>query len=191
MSKLAEWFERFAGALQRREAAEAAAMFREEAYWRDIVAFTWNIKTCESRGKIEAMLATMPGSVAPSNWRIGSASAAPDGLIDAWLRFETAAGRGRAILRLRGGKALTPLTTLDELKGFEARRGGTPPPGLEHCVYGDRPVWSEARAAEQTSLGRDVQPYCVIVGDGQGGVTLGARFKQLGVPTIILETNAC
>jgi putative flavoprotein involved in K+ transport len=35
-----------------------------------------------------------------------------------------------------------------------------------------------------------VQPYCVIIGGGQGGIALGARLKRLGVPTIILEKNA-
>ena len=34
------------------------------------------------------------------------------------------------------------------------------------------------------------QPYCLIIGGGQGGIALGARLKQLGVPTIIVEKNA-
>ena len=34
------------------------------------------------------------------------------------------------------------------------------------------------------------QPYCVIIGGGQGGIALGARLKQLDVPTIVLEKNA-
>ena len=42
----------------------------------------------------------------------------------------------------------------------------------------------------ESSLGYDDQPYCVIVGGGQGGIALGARLKQLDVPTIILEKNS-
>ena len=30
----------------------------------------------------------------------------------------------------------------------------------------------------------------MIVGGGQGGIALGARLRQLGVPTIIVERNA-
>ena len=30
---------------------------------------------------------------------------------------------------------------------------------------------------------------CVIIGGGQGGIALGARLRQLGVPTIIVEKN--
>jgi putative flavoprotein involved in K+ transport len=33
------------------------------------------------------------------------------------------------------------------------------------------------------------QPYCVIVGGGQGGIALGAGSRQLKVPTIIVEKN--
>ena len=42
---------------------------------------------------------------------------------------------------------------------------------------------------ELATLGHEVQPYCVIIGGGQGGIALGARLKRLGVPTIILEKN--
>jgi putative flavoprotein involved in K+ transport len=184
------WLEQFDSALARRDAAGAAALFGAEAYWRDIVAFTWNIRTFESRAEIETLLDATLASGAPSQWRVESAGPAPGGLIEAWLRFETAAGRGRAIVRLKDGKAFTLLTTLEELKGFEERSGRTRPPGLEHGVYGRRPVWSETRAAEQAALGTTAQPYCLIVGGGQGGIALAARLKQLGVPAIVLETNA-
>ena len=33
------------------------------------------------------------------------------------------------------------------------------------------------------------QPYTVIIGGGQGGIALGARLRQLGVPTIIIDRN--
>ena len=42
-----------------------------------------------------------------------------DGVTEAWLAFETEAGRGIGHLRLRDGQAWTLLTTLQELKGHE------------------------------------------------------------------------
>ena len=48
----------------------------------------------------------------------------------------------------------------------------------------------ERKQEAESSLGYDDQPYCVIVGGGQGGIALGARLKQLDVPTIILEKNS-
>src|SRR5438309_8439451 len=109
------WLEKFDAALRRRDAAAVAALFGAEAYWRDIVAFTWNIKTLESRTAIEAMLEATLAAVAPSQWIIESANPAAGGLTEAWLRFETVSGRGRAIVRLKEGKAFTLLTKLEEL----------------------------------------------------------------------------
>jgi putative flavoprotein involved in K+ transport len=34
------------------------------------------------------------------------------------------------------------------------------------------------------------QPYCLIVGAGHSGLTVGARLKQLGLPMLIIEKNA-
>ena len=48
----------------------------------------------------------------------------------------------------------------------------------------------ERKQAAESSLGYDQQPYCVIVGGGQGGIALGARLRQLDVPTIIVEKNS-
>jgi putative flavoprotein involved in K+ transport len=62
--------------------------------------------------------------------------------------------------------------------------------GVRHGADRGRRTWLEQRAAEDTALGTTRQPYCLIVGGGQGGIMLGARLKQLGVPFIIVEKNA-
>ncbi len=46
------------------------------------------------------------------------------------------------------------------------------------------------RKEEERELGHSRQPYVLIIGGGQGGIALGARLRQLGVPTIIVEKNA-
>ena len=73
--------------------------------------------------------------------------------------------------------------------------------GLRRAVRFARPLGTTPRptetdrtgqkscAAEQAALGVSAQPYCLIIGGGQGGIMLGARLKQLGVPTIIAEKN--
>ena len=48
----------------------------------------------------------------------------------------------------------------------------------------------EAARPRPRELGYETQPDVVIVGGGQGGIALGARLRQLGVPTIIVERNA-
>ena len=41
-------------ALERGDAAAAAALFQADSYWRDLVAFTWNLRTMEGPDQIRA-----------------------------------------------------------------------------------------------------------------------------------------
>jgi putative flavoprotein involved in K+ transport len=164
-------------------------MFGDESYWRDLISFTWNIKTAEGPAQIQAMLeGTMPGAKT-SNWKVQGEGSEANGVTEGWFTFETGTGRGRGQLRLIGGKAWTLLTTLQELKGFEEQRGATRPRGVEHGVHAGRQTWLEQRQEEERTLGFSKQPYVVVLGGGQAGIILGARLKKLGVPAIIVEKN--
>jgi putative flavoprotein involved in K+ transport len=189
--RAARWLSDLDSALTQGDAAAAAELFDEaDSYWRDLVAFTWNLKTVEGRDAIRDMLAATLAHARPSDWRLVGDATETDGVTEAWFTFETGVGRGKGLVRLKGDRAWTMLTTLQELKGFEERRGPTREPGVAHGVEPGRLSWAERRAEEERRLGYEEQPYCVIVGGGQGGIALGARLKRLGVPTIIVERNA-
>ncbi len=184
-----QWLDDFGAACTRGDHAASAAMFGDDSYWRDLISFTWNIKTAEGPAQIHHMLdATMPNA-APSNWKLQGEATEANGVTEGWFTFETATGRGRGQLRLIGGKAWTCLTTLQELKGFEEARGPSRPKGVEHGVHPGRQSWLEARQEEERTLGFTKQPYVVVLGGGQAGIILGARLKKLGVPAIIIEKN--
>jgi putative flavoprotein involved in K+ transport len=187
------WLAEFEAALTAGDVDAATEMFAPDCYWRDLVAFTWNIVTVEGHDGIRDLLGATLERVRPSGFRIAHELDEPDetgGVTQSWIVFETAVGRGTGHLRLRDGKAWTLLTTLDELKGHEEPAHGRRPNGVAHGAFRDRKTWLESRRAEAEELGYGTQPYCVIVGGGQGGIALGARLRQLGVPTIILERNA-
>ena len=184
------WLADFNSALTSGDIDAAVALFEADSYWRDLVAFTWNICTQESPGAIRAMLQARLADVQPSNFAIEGDATEAGGVTDAWFTFETAVARGRGHLRLRGGKAWTLLTTMTELKGFEERKGTQRIKGAEHGVHPGRKTWLEQRQDEAATLGTSQQPYVVIVGGGQGGIALGARLRRLGVPAIIVEKNA-
>ena len=185
-----EWLTAFQKALTARDADAAAALFADESYWRDIVSFTWNITTVEGAAGVADLLRATLDDVDPVGFRITEEPAEEDGVITAWIAFETKAGRGSGLLRLVGGKAFTLLTTLDELKGYEEPVNDRRPNGVRHGAFRDRVTWADSRAREATELGYTVQPEVLIVGGGQGGIALGARLRQLGVPAIIVERNA-
>lgn len=183
------WLASFGEALSRGDAEGAADLFEVDGYWRDFVAFTWNLKTLEGRDEIRRMLDARLDDVAPSGWHLDEPATETDGVVEAWVVFETAVARGWAHLRLRDGKAWTLLTTMQELKGFEERRGAARETGVEHVITRGRKSWLERKEEHARTFGREEQPYVVIVGGGQGGIGLAARLKRLGVPAIVIERN--
>ena len=180
--KESDWLSAFASALERSDVDGAAALFAEGCYWRDCVAFTWNIVTFESRTAIADMLKARLAEVRPTSFKVEAD--------DGWFTFETAVGRGQGHLRLRDGKAATLFTALTELKGFEEKAGATRPHGTEHGAIRNRTTWTDRRRADADEIGLVRQPFVLIVGGGQGGIGLGARLKRIGVPALIVDAHA-
>jgi len=183
------WLAHFETALNARDTAAAAALFAEDCYWRDLVAFTWNIKTLEGRDAIRAMLDAQLDAVRPRHWDLAEAATEADGVTEAWIGFETEHVRGRGHLRLKDDAAWTLLTTACELKGHEERSGSRREKGVEHGVQQGRRSWLDRRRDAEAELGIERQPDCLVIGGGQGGIALGARLKRLGVPTIIIDKH--
>lgn len=183
------WLAGFGDALRAGDTDRAAGMFEDEGCWRDFVAFTWNLRTLEGRDEIREMLDAQLAAVSPDGWVLGEPATEADGVTEAWIDFETAAGRGWGHLRLRDGRAWTLLTTMQELKGHEEKKGRDRDKGVEHVITRGRRTWLEQKSERQESLGYTEQPYVVIIGGGQGGIGLAARLKRLGVPTIVIEKN--
>jgi putative flavoprotein involved in K+ transport len=187
--QVSTWLSQFGSALDRKDLTAAVDLFGVECYWRDLIAFTWNIKTLEGKDEIRGMLAATLSQVRPSHWTFAGEGAAEDGVTAGWLSFETAVARGKGYLRLKDGKCWTLLTTMTELKGFEEKRGETRVAGVQHGVFPKRKTWLEQKALDEADLGYTRQPYCVIIGGGQGGIGLAARLKRLDVPTLVIEKN--
>lgn len=188
--KIKNWLSDLDKGLSGNDVAGVGALFAEESYWRDFVSFTWNLKTMEGREQIAEMLNSTLATVKPSQWALEGDASEADGITEGWVVFETAIGRGEGHLRLNAdGQAWTFLTALRELKGHEERKGRTRDAGVVHGADQTRQTWLEKRRQEEEELGFATQPYCVIIGGGQGGIGLGARLRRLGVPTIIIEKN--
>ena len=185
----ADWLRQFDQALRTGDGVQAARLFEPAGFWRDLIAFTWNIKTLEGRDEITAMLDTTLPHIKARDWRMSEPATEADGVVTAWFDFETAVARGKGLARLRDGLCWTLLTTADELKGHEEKRGATRPLGAAHGVAPGRQSWRDRREAEAASLGVTTQPYVLIVGGGQGGLALGARLRNLDVPTLIVDAH--
>lgn len=178
-------------ALAKGDVEAAVALFNDDCYWRDLVTFTWNLRTMEGKDAIRDMLNAQLAMVKPSNWVLaeGEDATEEDGFVTGWFNFETAVAHGFGLLRLKDGLIWTLLTSMTELKGHQEPLGFERPHGAKHGAGKFRKSWKEEREEETSKLGYQTQPYALIVGGGQGGIGLGARLRQLGIPAIIVEKN--
>lgn len=188
------WLADFEAALQSRDVEQVTGMFATDSFWRDLVSFTWNLKTVEGREQIADMLGARLAATDPRGFRTSEPPSVDDGVASAFIEFETAAGHGVGHLRLRydedgGDQAWTLLTTLQELRGHEEPSGHSRVLGAVHGSDPDRRSWAQKREDEEAALGRTTQPYVLVVGGGQGGIALGARLRQLGVPSIVVDRH--
>ena len=177
-ARITAWLKSFEDALARADIAAATGLFAATSYWRDLVAFSWNITTVEGRDGIAALLEATLAPTGPSGFAIDGEATEAGGVTEGWFTFETAVGRGKGLVRLKEDGAWTLLTTLYELKGFEEKKGPTREKGAEHGADPNRKSWLERKAQDEAELGYARQPYAVVVGGGQGGIGLGARLKR-------------
>lgn len=180
---------RLGDALAGEDIEGALALFHADCYWRDFVAFTWNVKTVEGKPALAEMLQNSLRRTAPSAWKVTAVEHRGPGESRVWFRFATAVGQGLGIATLQEGLCRSILTTLQSLDGHEEAAGRTRPLGVRHGADRERRTWAEERAAELSTFEEGTDPYCLIIGGGQGGIMLGARLRQLNVPTVIVEKN--
>lgn len=185
------WINQFATALDNHDYKGASELFTPTGCWRDLLAFSWNIHTAEGADRIENMLRATLSDTRPRSWEIVGKPEVLNGDVIAWLGFQTAAGAGKGRVVLRDGRCKVLFTALQALHGHAEktaanrnRERGVEPGGQKH-----RQSWLDRKRSEEAALGITEQPYCLIIGGGQGGLGLAARLKRLNVPTIVVEQN--
>lgn len=196
------WLADFERALARPGSDAAETLFHPEGYWRDILAFTWDIRTVRGAKPIVAALKRDMGDVAPTGFAIDPARTPPrlvtragEECVEAIFTFETARGPANGVLRLvpdrngAGGPddrfvAWTLLTALDRLKGFEAD-AAQGPDGRAYSRDFAGPNWLDDRNAAVAFADRD--PAVLVVGAGQAGLSIAAQLAQLGVDTLVVD----
>ena len=92
-------------ALEKGDAKAAAALFQADSYWRDLVAFTWNLRTMEGPDQIRAMLESQLAQIRPGSLRLdpNEPPTASGDVTEGWIEFEHARpGGGGHQSALRG-----------------------------------------------------------------------------------------
>lgn len=176
-----QWIIKFESVLKSKDASKLSTVLHHDSWWRDMLAFSWDIRTIHSLDKVAAYLSENWMSSNLSNLKIrGTGKFAPhtESLIEGleWLEtmfdFETSVGNGSGMLRLVQGldgvwKGYMIYTALKELKGFEAGEGYRRPHGSTEKLPGgiSKGNWAERRQRQVEFL--EEEPTVLIIGAGK------------------------
>jgi len=193
-----QWFTAFTTAASSFDIQALSALFVPDAFWRDILALTWDFRTFSGLPAITRFLSNQLESVHPTAFKLRE-----DAYLGlqrpfedlAWINFmfdfETDTGIASGIARLvptANGewKAHVVFTNLEDLKGFPEKLGGLRNAQPNHGK------WEEVRRREKEFIAEDgkvKEPVVLVVGGGQSGLAIAARLKCLSVPTLVIEKN--
>jgi putative flavoprotein involved in K+ transport len=196
-----EWLASFADALSGTDVEALTVLFHADCYWRDVLAFTWLIKTFRGVDNVVAVLLPRAGDVRASGFRTDRTRTPPRSVtragtesIEAIFAFETAVGRGDGVVHLMPDpddgdrlKAWTLLTALEALAGFEEHVGTARPTGESYSRDFRGPNWLDLRRAATAYQDRD--PAVLVIGGGQAGLSIAARLVQLDVDTLVVDRH--
>ena len=193
------WVADFAQALAARDAGRIAALFADECHWRDMLAFTWDLRTTSGAQAIGERMAGALAAMQPAGLRLAPHRTGPRRVtragteaIEAILAFDTAIGPCSAVVRLvsEGGRtrAWTLMTALDEIRGHEDPANGRRWQDVDWKRNFGGENWLDRRNKARAYADHD--PTVLVVGAAQAGLTIAARLSLLAVDTLVVDKVA-
>ncbi|KZT03173.1 FAD/NAD-P-binding domain-containing protein [Laetiporus sulphureus 93-53] len=191
-----DWLQRFSVSVFSGDVDATVQTFLPNGWLRDSLVFTWDSRSLEGHTKITAYLENTLAKANLAGFRLDERPwlrpervLENDAGISAGFAFESpkTTGRGYAYLLQESDdrgqwKALSVFMMLENIKGHEER-------GPEAGVYGGHTLsWEEVNAERRARIERN--PHVLVVGAGQTGLQIAARFKQMDIPTLVIERNA-
>ncbi|KAJ6477922.1 FAD/NAD-P-binding domain-containing protein [Mycena vitilis] len=192
----AAWLKDFGAFLAAGDVSGATSCFVSGGYLRDVLVFTWMNRTLAGKDRIAAYLKDTLKPAAISQVELdtrahltpvsGPLTHVASG-VSSGFTFETAVGHGQGYFSLVENdagewKALVVFTRLADIRGHEES-------GPERGVYGGHTLaWHDVHRKRREAIERD--PHVLIIGGGQTGLMLGARFRQMNIPALVIESNA-
>jgi cation diffusion facilitator CzcD-associated flavoprotein CzcO len=193
------WLAAFEKALTASGNGALRELFHRDSHWRDVLAFTWRIKTVDGADAIVRELTAQSGRVRASGFKLGSKRTPPRRVVrsgteavEAIFSFETADGRADGVLRLTPDandrstlRAWNLHTALQEIKGHEETDPIAQSEGKAYSRDFHGPNWLDDRKATAAYADRD--PEVLVVGGGHAGLSIAARLGQLRIDTLIVD----
>lgn len=179
------------------------ALFAEAGQWRDHLGVSWDFRTVQGPAKIADFLSVSSAGQQLTGFAVDESEpqrVPAVGQLDAfgespcvvaYTTFSSSVGTGRGIVRLiydaasQSWKIYAFYTALQELTGFEQPLGARRPLGASHGGGRNMKNWREQRDEDVNFTA--AEPSVLVLGAGQGGLTLAARLKMLGVKTLVVD----
>lgn len=194
-----QWLEALERTLRAGDSAAYSSVFVPDAWWRDLLAFSGDLRSLHAADAIGPAIATA-GTLDVGNLtlddRVPPMMLSGDGeplVVQFLFGATTRLGAVRAVARLTRGDngpwlATALLTELDVLHGHEPaigsrRPNGAPAPGERTTEH-----WAGRRAREREFV--DTEPDVVVIGAGHTGLGLAAHLTSLGVRTLVVDRHA-
>ncbi|KAI0752533.1 FAD/NAD-P-binding domain-containing protein [Daedaleopsis nitida] len=193
------WLDAFSSAVTSGDLDALTALFLPDGWFRDLLVFTWDLRSLEGREKIKSFLSPTLSAAQISNIKLDeSADFAPRTAflrqlhahdIEFGFTFECLRGHGHGYVRMLPDsageyKALTVLTMLNDLRDHEE----DPTLVLRDELKFEHGEDVQAVFANWVSE-NESKPYVLVVGAAQTGLQLAARFKQMNIPTLVIERS--
>jgi putative flavoprotein involved in K+ transport len=190
------WLREFEAALGSAQADRIAGLLAGECHWRDILAFTWDIRTCSGAEVITARLAPTLAAARPHGLALAAGRTPPRRLaragidcIEAIFTFQTTTGPCTGVVRLisedGATRAWTLMTSLDEIRGHEDPAEGKRWQNIDWKRNFGGENWLDRRKRAVAYETRD--PAVLVVGAAQAGLSVAARLGLLGVDTLVVD----
>ncbi len=194
------WLGDFAAALDSGDESRIASLFATESFWRDILAFDWDLRMMTGARAIAGRLVPLLARTAPRDVQLARGRAAPrivtragTETIEVMFTFESAVGPCDGVVRLvpEGGpgsgtyKAWTLATLLAEIRGHEDPANGSRWQNVDWKRNFGGENWADRRKKAVEYADRD--PAVLVVGAAQAGLMVAARLSMLGVDTLVID----
>ncbi|EJT97538.1 dimethylaniline monooxygenase [Dacryopinax primogenitus] len=188
------WFTSFSNVISSCDVPALLGLIREDGFWRDMVALTWDFRTFKGTDRIKEFLHDRLQGAELSSLKLSNDF--PPKLEQPWedvtwlivtFTFSTKVGTGTGIARLvydhkpGAWQAYTIYTTLSGLHGV------TEALGSNRLMQPNHGQWLSSLAQ---TLKFEKDPEVLIIGAGQAGLDVSARLKMMGVSVLCVERNA-
>ncbi|GJJ11779.1 hypothetical protein Clacol_006017 [Clathrus columnatus] len=197
-----QWLQNFNEVISKNDIPALLELFVQHGWLRDNLIFTWDHRSLEGHDAIKKFLShideTEPNLTRLSKAKISDVKLAslyginpgftPEHLLEGTFTFETPifTGNGYVLLSPPKGeekswKAFTLYVTAAELKGHE--EDGAPIGYYDNHAK----TWQEVVAEERRKIEED--PHVIVLGAGHNGLGIGARFRQMRIPTLLIDKS--